>query len=221
MYRILIIDDEENIRAVLSGILEDEGYEVETAADGLNGLEKAVSEDFDLVILDVWLPGMGGLEVLGEIKEKKNDLEVIIISGHGNIDMAVKSLKNGAFDFLEKPLSLEKVITLVRNALAIEGLKKENRELKEAVFQEDRMIGSGKEMEKVKKIIAQVADSSASVMILGENGTGKELVAREIHKNSSRKEFRDCHSKKILFNAERARTREFCGKLQELYGNSR
>ena len=127
MYRILIIDDEENIRAVLSGILEDEGYEVETAADGLNGLEKAVSGDFDLVILDVWLPGMGGLEVLGEIKEKKNDLEVIIISGHGNIDMAVKSLKNGAFDFLEKPLSLEKVITLVRNALAIEGLKKENR----------------------------------------------------------------------------------------------
>ena len=124
MYRILIIDDEENIRSVLSGILEDEGYEVDTAADGLEGLEKASGGGFDLVILDVWLPGMGGLEVLESIKKIYRDLEVIIISGHGNIDMAVKALKNGAFDFLEKPLSLEKVTTLVRNALAIEGLKK-------------------------------------------------------------------------------------------------
>ena len=188
MNRILVIDDEENIRAVLSGILEDEGYEVETASDGLEGLEKASAGSFDLVILDVWLPGMGGLEVLAEIKKKSLCPEVIIISGHGNIDMAVKALKNGAFDFLEKPLSLEKVVTLVRNALAMEGLKKENRELKEAVFQEDRMIGSGPEMDKVRKIIHQVADSDASVMILGENGTGKELAAREIHKNSPRRD---------------------------------
>ena len=188
MNRILVIDDEENIRAVLSGILEDEGYEVETASDGIEGLEKASAGSFDLVLLDVWLPGMGGLEVLEEIKKAGQGPEVIIISGHGNIDMAVKALKNGAFDFLEKPLSLEKVITLVRNALAMEGLKKENRELKEAVFQEDRMIGSGPEMDKVRKIINQVADSDASVMILGENGTGKELAAREIHKKSPRKD---------------------------------
>ena len=186
MYRILIIDDEENIRAVLSGILEDEGYEVETASDGNEGLEKASNGDFSLVILDVWLPGMGGLEVLEEIKKIRKELEVIIISGHGNIDMAVKALKNGAFDFLEKPLSLEKVTTLVRNALALENLKKENRELKDAAFQEDRMVGSGPELEKVRKVIMQVADSDASVMILGENGTGKELAAKEIHKNSPR-----------------------------------
>ena len=188
MYRILIIDDEENIRTVLSGILEDEGYNVESAADGLEGLEKASSGRFDLILLDVWLPGMGGLEVLEEIKKSSSSPEVIIISGHGNIDMAVKALKNGAFDFLEKPLSLEKVITLVRNALALENLKKENMELKEAVFQEDRMIGSGPEMDNVRKVISQVADSDASVMILGENGTGKELAAREIHKQSRRKD---------------------------------
>ena len=188
MYRILVIDDEENICAVLSGILEDEGYEVDTASDGPSGLEKAVGGDFDLVILDVWLPGMGGLEVLEEIKKARKDLEVIIISGHGNIDMAVKAVKKGAFDFLEKPLSLEKVTTLVRNALTIEGLKKENRELKDAVLQEDRMIGSGEEMDKVRKVISQVADSDASVMILGENGTGKELAAKEIHKSSSRRD---------------------------------
>jgi two-component system nitrogen regulation response regulator NtrX len=188
MYRILVIDDEENIRAVLSEILEDEGYEVETAADGLEGLKKAVSGDFSLVFLDVRLPGMGGLEVLKEIKKVNENLAVVIISGHGNIDMAVKALKVGAFDFLEKPLSLEKVITLAKNALALEDLKLENRELKEAVFQEDRMIGSGPEMDSVRKIIIQVAGTSASVMILGENGTGKELAAREIHKNSSRKD---------------------------------
>ncbi len=188
MYRILIIDDEENIREVLSGILEDEGYDVSTAEDGLKGLEKIRGGNFELVILDVWLPGKGGLEVLQDIKKEYPELEVIIISGHGNIDMAVKALKLGAFDFLEKPLSLEKITTLVRNALAIEHLKKENKALKESFFQEDRMIGSGAEMEKIRKLINQVADTSASVMILGENGTGKELVAREIHKKSSRAE---------------------------------
>ncbi len=187
MYKILVIDDEENIRSVLSGILEDEGYEVETASDGLEGLEKARSGDFSLVFLDVRLPGMGGLEVLEEIKKTKKDLGVIIISGHGSIDMAVKSLKIGAFDFLEKPLSLEKVVTLVRNALAIEDLRKENRELKEAVSGGDKMIGSCPGMEKVRKVILQVASSDASVMILGENGTGKELAAREIHNSSPRK----------------------------------
>ncbi len=184
MYRILVIDDEENIRSVISEILEDEGYEVETASDGNEGLDKASNGDFDLVILDVWLPGMGGLEVLEEIKRIKKDLEVIIISGHGNIDMAVKALKSGAFDFLEKPLSLEKVTTLVRNALALEGLKKENRELKEAAFQEDRMVGSGPELEKVRKVIMQVADSDASVMILGETAQVRNLLPKKYIKQS-------------------------------------
>ncbi|MDX9799852.1 MAG: sigma-54 dependent transcriptional regulator [Spirochaetia bacterium] len=189
MIKILIIDDEENIREVLSGILEDEGYAAESAKDGLEGLSKAEKGDFDLVILDVWLPGMGGMEVLDKLKISKPDLEVVVISGHGNIDMAVKAVKKGAFDFLEKPLSLDKVITVVKNALTLEKLRKENRELKDSLFIEDRMTGSGPEMEKIWKIIDQVAASDVSVMILGENGTGKELVAREIHTRSNRKDF--------------------------------
>ena len=128
MNKILIIDDEENIREVLSGILEDEGYSVDSAKDGSEGLKKAETGGFDLIILDVWLPGMGGMEVLDKIKKTILDTEVIVISGHGNIDMAVKAVKKGAFDFLEKPLSLDKVITVVNNALKLEHLKKENRE---------------------------------------------------------------------------------------------
>lgn len=189
MNKILIVDDEENIREVLSGILEDEGYTVDSAKDGLEGLSKAEDGNYDLVILDVWLPGMGGMEVLDKLKTSRTDLEVVVISGHGNIDMAVKAVKKGAFDFLEKPLSLDKVVTVVKNALALEKLRKENRELKESLFIEDRMTGSGPEMDKIWKIIEQVSASDVSVMILGENGTGKELVAREIHRRSSRKDF--------------------------------
>ncbi len=186
MNKILVVDDEQNIREVLSGILEDEGYSVEMAADGPEGLSKAVKGDFSLVLLDVWLPGMGGMEVLEKIKVSRPELEVVVISGHGNIDMAVKALKKGAFDFLEKPLSLDRVITVVKNALMLENLKKENRELKESIFLEDRMTGSGPEMEKIQKTIGQVSSSDVSVMILGENGTGKELVAREVHRRSRR-----------------------------------
>ncbi|MCL2293756.1 MAG: sigma-54 dependent transcriptional regulator [Spirochaetes bacterium] len=186
MNKILIIDDEENIREVLSGILEDEGYSVDSAKDGHEGLQKAESGDFDLVILDVWLPGMGGMEVLDKIKKAILDLEVIVISGHGNIDMAVKAVKRGAFDFLEKPLSLDKVITVVKNALKLEHLKKENKKLKESLFLADTITGSTHQIEKIRKTISQVARSDASIMIFGENGTGKELVAREIHRQSSR-----------------------------------
>jgi len=190
MNKILVIDDEENIREVLSGILEDEGYSVETAKDGNEGLKKAESGIFDLVVLDVWLPGMGGMEVLDKIKKTILDIEVIVISGHGNIDMAVKAVKRGAFDFLEKPLSLDKVITVVKNALKLEHLKKENRELKESLFFEDNSItGSTPQIEKIRKTISQVAASDASIMITGENGTGKELVAREIHRESNRQNF--------------------------------
>ena len=189
MNKILIVDDEENIREVLSGILEDEGYTVDSAKDGLEGLSKAEDGNYDLVILDVWLPGIGGMEVLDKLKISRPDLEVVVISGHGNIDMAVKAVKKGAFDFLEKPLSLDKVVTVVKNALALEKLRKENRELKESLFIEDRMTGSGPEMDKIWKIIEQVSVSDVSVMILGENGTGKELVAREIHRRSRRKDF--------------------------------
>jgi len=188
MNKILIIDDEENIREVLSGILEDEGYSVDSAKDGHEGLKKAESGIFDLIILDVWLPGMGGMEVLDKIKKTTLDIEVVVISGHGNIDMAVKAVKKGAFDFLEKPLSLDKVITVVKNALKLEHLKKENRELKESLFFEDnRITGSSPQIEKIRKTVSQVATSDASIMITGENGTGKELVAREIHRESNRR----------------------------------
>lgn len=183
---ILVIDDEPAICEVLSGILEDEEYEVVTAGDGIQGLRIMEQEDIDLVILDVWLPGMGGMDVLREIREKNPGIEVIIISGHGSIDMAVRALKLGAFDFLEKPLSLDRVTTLVRNALMVEDLKRENKELKDSIFMEDEMIGESEGMKKVSQLIDQSAATDSTILITGENGTGKELVARMIHKKSRR-----------------------------------
>jgi len=166
--------------------LEDEGYDVILAEDGYQGLSKLQAHPIDLVILDVWLPNMGGIDVLKKLKEDYADIEVIIISGHANIDIAVKAVKIGAFDFMEKPLSLERVITVVRNALALEGLRKENRTLKNSIFMEDQMIGSSTVMKKISSLIEQSADSDARILILGENGTGKELVARAIHMKSKR-----------------------------------
>ncbi len=186
MNRILIIDDEPSICEVLSGILEDEGYEVVTAEDGILGLRVLEQDDFDLVILDVWLPGKGGIDVLKEIKEKFSHIEVVIITGHGTIDMAVKSIKLGSFDFLEKPLSLERVVTVVRNALALETLRKENKALKDSLFMQDEMIGSGEAMQRIRRLIVQSAGTDSRILITGENGTGKELVAKEIHRKSGR-----------------------------------
>lgn len=186
MSRVLIIDDEPGIRNVLKDILEDENYTVFTAEEGLSGLSLVEKESIDLVILDIWLPNMGGIDVLREIKQSHPEVEVIVISGHANIDMAVKAVKLGAFDFLEKPLSMDKVITLVKNALAMEDLKKENRQLKYSLFMEDPLIGSSPAMKKIRTLIDQSAASDARILIMGENGTGKELVAREIHKKSRR-----------------------------------
>jgi two-component system nitrogen regulation response regulator NtrX len=139
-----------------------------------------------MVILDVWLPHKGGIDVLKEIKQNFPDLEVIVISGHANIDMAVKAVKNGAFDFMEKPLSLDKVITLVHNAVEMRKLKQENKRLRASLSQEDEMIGECKAMRDIWQRIEQSAASDAKVLITGENGTGKELVAREIHRRSRR-----------------------------------
>jgi two-component system nitrogen regulation response regulator NtrX len=186
MPSILIIDDEQGIRTVLKDVLEDEGYDVILAEDGYQGLSKLQAFPVDLVILDVWLPNMGGIDVLKKLKAEYSDIEVIIISGHANIDLAVKAVKIGAFDFLEKPLSLERVITVVRNALALENLRKENRSLKNSIFMEDQMIGSSKSMQIIRSLIAQSADSDARILIRGENGTGKELVAKAIHMKSKR-----------------------------------
>jgi two-component system, NtrC family, nitrogen regulation response regulator NtrX len=186
MPSILIIDDEQGIRAVLKDVLEDEGYDVLAAEDGLRGLSLLETNPVDLVILDVWLPNMGGIDVLKRIKTDFTDVEVIIISGHANIDLAVNAVKIGAFDFLEKPLSLERTITVVRNALALEGLRKENRNLKNTLFIEDKMIGESEPINKIRTLIDQSAASDARILILGENGTGKELVARAIHLRSKR-----------------------------------
>ncbi len=186
MSKILVIDDEQGIREVLSGILEDESHEVFAVEDGIEGLQLLKTEPIDLVLLDVWLPNMGGIDVLKRIKTDYPETQVIIISGHGNIDLAVKAVKLGAFDFMEKPLSLEKVVTLVKNALEMEQLKKENRRLRNSMLDNDEILGDSSGMRRVREIIQQSAAVDSRVLITGENGTGKELVAREIHRRSRR-----------------------------------
>lgn len=186
MSKILVVDDEQGIREVLSGILEDEGHEVFAVEDGIEGLQLLKTEPIDLVLLDVWLPNMGGIDVLKRIKTDYPETQVIIISGHGNIDLAVKAVKLGAFDFMEKPLSLEKVVTLVKNALEMEQLKKENRRLRSSMLDNDEILGDSSGMRRVREIIQQSSAVDSRVLITGENGTGKELVAREIHRRSRR-----------------------------------
>ena len=186
MSTILIIDDEPGIRTVLRDVLEDEGYTVLAVEDGIMGLAELAATTVDLVFLDVWLPQMGGMDVLKRIREQFPDMEVIMISGHANISLAVQATKMGAFDFLEKPLSLDRTMTVVRNALAIETLRKENRILRNSLFMDDRMVGDSAGMRTVHELIAQSAASDSRILIMGENGTGKELVAREIHARSAR-----------------------------------
>ncbi len=186
MNHILIIDDEEGIRNVLGDILTDENYAVSKAADGVTALQLLTTELIDLVFLDVWMPGMGGLDVLKAIRETWPDLPVVMISGHATVDMAVRAVKSGAWDFIEKPLSMEKTLSVTLNALKVVELKRENRELKNSLAIEDQMVGRGAAMQRVHELIAQSAGVNTRVMILGENGTGKELVAREIHRQSPR-----------------------------------
>jgi two-component system, NtrC family, nitrogen regulation response regulator NtrX len=186
MSSVLVIDDEAGIRDVLGEILADEGYTVFTAEDGIDGIQIVERERVDVVILDVWLPNMGGVDVLKELKKLRPELEVIVISGHGNIDLAVKAVKLGAFDFLEKPLSLDRVVTITKNALQMEELKRENRKLKNRLVNQDEMVGESTLMKEVRAVIRQSAPTDSRILIVGENGTGKELVAREIHRRSER-----------------------------------
>ena len=186
--KILIIDDEESIRLSLRGILEDEGLEVAEAESGEEGLELLGTDIPDLVFLDIWLPGMDGLAVLDTIARDYEGLPVIIISGHGTIETAVQALKKGAFDFIEKPLSLEKVVVSSRNGLEFSRLRQENIALKTRINSEQRvtLTGESEPIKTLKEVIGRVAPTDSWVLITGENGTGKEIVARSIHNQSGR-----------------------------------
>lgn len=186
--QILIIDDEEGIRFSLRGILEDEGHEVTEAESGEQGLELLGTDIPDMVFLDIWLPGMDGLQVLETIAEQHKGLPVIMISGHGTIETAVKALKKGAFDFIEKPLSLEKVVVSTRNALEFSRLRQENQALKTRINSEQpvSLTGESEAIKSLNNVISRVAPTDSWVLITGENGTGKEIVARSIHHQSGR-----------------------------------
>lgn len=188
MQTILVIDDEKDIRTSLTGILEDEGYHVLTAEGGAEGVEAALQELPDLILLDIWMPGMDGLETLEKLKLLLPQVTVIMISGHGTIETAVRATKLGAFDFIEKPLSLEKVLISVANALQLQKLKVENAELKHKVSADSELVGDSPAITSVREQVRLVASTSASVLISGENGSGKELIACSIHCNSPRRE---------------------------------
>lgn len=184
---ILVVDDERDIRISLTGILEDEGYQVTSAASGVEALESVRQDIPDLVLLDIWMPGLDGLETLEKLKILFPHLTVIMISGHGTIETAVRATKLGAFDFIEKPLSLDKVLITVLNALRMQELSDENEELKRVVGNEHELIGANPVMSALREQIMRVAPTTASVLVTGENGTGKELVARSIHYYSQRR----------------------------------
>ncbi len=183
---VLVVDDEEGIRESLSAILEDEGYAVLTAPSGEQALTVVKQEVPDLVLLDVWLPEMDGIETLVRLKELHREVPVVMISGHGNIEVAVKAIKSGAYDFLEKPLSLEKVLIVAKRALERKRLEEENRALKADLKDKWRLIGASEKMRLLRQQIDMAAQSTSRVLIFGESGTGKELVARQLHEKSQR-----------------------------------
>jgi len=185
---ILIVDDEKGIRDTLRGVLEDEGFVVESVATGEECLEKARSQHYACILLDIWLgDGIDGLETLAKLKEEGNDAAVVMISGHGNIETAVRSTKLGAVDFIEKPLSLERTVITVKNAIHTRELEYSNEQLRSELAQSYVMIGESVAMRALRKQIEIVAPTDGRVLISGESGTGKELVARAIHSNSKRK----------------------------------
>jgi two-component system, NtrC family, nitrogen regulation response regulator NtrX len=184
---ILVVDDEPGVRSSLSGVLRDEGYAVEAVSSGEACLERVTRGPVDLIVLDVWLPGMDGLATLARLRERQVDSQVVLISGHGNIESAVRAIKLGAFDFVEKPLSLDKTVLVVRNALRQRRLEDENRALRARVDRTRTMVGESYAMRQLREQVAMAAPTNGRVLIYGENGTGKELVARTIHALSRRR----------------------------------
>src|SRR5215831_5313933 len=188
MSTILVVDDERDIRESLRGILEDEGYRVLLAESGEACLEQLKKRSPEVVLLDIWLPGIDGLDTLERIKQIEDGPEVIMISGHGTIETAVRATKLGAFDFVEKPLSLEKTLILIKNALDAHRLRRENAEFKKQIHAKSVIVGESIPMKALRQQISVMAPTNGRVLIYGESGTGKELVALAIHAHSLRME---------------------------------
>ena len=184
--KILVIDDERSIRNTLKEILEYENYKVDTVESGKQALELIDKNDFDLVFCDIKMPEMDGIEVLKEIEKLKPEIPVIMISGHGNIETAVESIKFGAYDFIQKPLDLNRILVTIKNATDKTALVAETKVLKKKVSKKYEMIGESEQISKVKEMIEKVAPTDARVLITGSNGTGKEVVARWIYEKSNR-----------------------------------
>ncbi len=186
MASILIIDDERAIRKTLGEILSYEGYKIDEAADGEEGLKKFSTTTYDVVLCDIKMPKMDGIEFLEKAKEINSDIPIIVISGHGNIETAVEAVKKGAFDYISKPPDLNRMLITLRNALDKQTLVTETKVLKKKVSRVQEMVGNSPEIQKIKDTIEKVAPTDARVLITGENGVGKELVARWIHEKSNR-----------------------------------
>jgi two-component system, NtrC family, nitrogen regulation response regulator NtrX len=186
MSKILVIDDERSIRNTLKDILEYEKYEVDLAEDGKKALEAVKHAEYDIILCDIKMPGMDGIEVLEQLNTLAPDSPVVMISGHGNIDTAVESIKKGAYDFIEKPLDLNRLLITIRNAMDKSTLVNETKILKKKVSKKFEIIGESPAINKVTEMADRVAPTDARVLITGANGTGKELVARRIHDQSNR-----------------------------------
>ncbi|MEO5894672.1 MAG: sigma-54 dependent transcriptional regulator [Vicinamibacterales bacterium] len=184
---VLIVDDEAGVRSALSGVLRDEGYTVDAVDSGEACLDRVTRQSYDVIVLDIWLPGMDGLMTLERLRERRVDAPVVMISGHGNIESAVRAIKLGAYDFVEKPLSLEKTVLVISNAARQRRLEAENRALREHVDRRLAMVGESYAMAQLREQVAMAAPTNGRVLIFGENGTGKELVARSVHSLSRRR----------------------------------
>ena len=186
MAKILVIDDERSIRNTLKDILEFEKHEVMLAENGKAGLEMALSQHFDLIFSDIKMPEMDGIELLAHLIEKETDAPGVMISGHGNIETAVECIKKGAFDFIEKPIDLNRLLITLRNALDKKVLVAETKTLRKKIAKKFEMVGESDAIRKLRVLIEKVAPTDARVLITGENGTGKEVVARQLYEMSNR-----------------------------------